>query len=197
MNNTTLDYYNHNAEGFTSGTLDVQFTAVQDRFLGYLAPGARILDYGCGSGRDSRYFLSKGYQVEACDGSEEMVKIATKTAGIAVKQMLFEELDETARYDGIFACASILHVPSKALPDIFRRLKRAVKKDGIVYVSFKYGTFEGERNGRYFTDLTEEGLQIIVTAADPAHPFVVVDQWISGDARPGRADEKWLNAILQ
>ena len=143
MGSTTLDYYDHNAEGFAAGTLDVKFTAIQDRFLGYLAPGALILDFGCGSGRDSRYFLSKGYKVEACDGSAQMVKIAEKTAGIPVKQMLFDELSEVERYDGIFACASILHVPFKALPDIFRRLKRAVKRDGIIYVSFKYGDYEG------------------------------------------------------
>ena len=107
MGSTTLDYYDQNAEGFAAGTLDVKFTAIQDRFLGYLAPGALILDFGCGSGRDSRYFLSRGYKVEACDGSEQMVKIAGKTAGIPVKQMLFDELCEVERYDGIFACASI------------------------------------------------------------------------------------------
>ena len=107
MGSTTLDYYDQNAEGFAAGTLDVKFTAIQDRFLGYLAPGALILDFGCGSGRDSRYFLSRGYKVEACDGSEQMVKIAEKTAGIPVKQMLFDELSEVERYDGIFACASL------------------------------------------------------------------------------------------
>ena len=182
MGSTTLDYYDQNAEGFAAGTLDVKFTAIQDRFLGYLAPGALILDFGCGSGRDSRYFLSRGYKVEACDGSEQMVKIAGKTAGIPVKQMLFDELCEVERYDGIFACASILHVPSAALPDIFRRLKR--------------GDFEGERNGRYFTDLTEERLKALLVEADPIAPLLINDLWITGDARPGRNREMWLNAIL-
>ena len=196
MGSTTLDYYDHNAEGFAAGTLDVKFTAIQDRFLGYLAPGALILDFGCGSGRDSRYFLSKGFNVEACDGSAQMVKIAEKTAGIPVKQMLFDELSEVERYDGIFACASILHVPFKALPDIFRRLKRAVKRDGIIYVSFKYGDYEGERNGRYFTDLTEERLKALLEEADPVAPLSITDLWITGDARPGRESENWLNAIL-
>ena len=196
MGSTTLDYYDHNAEGFAAGTLDVKFTVIQDRFLGYLAPGALILDFGCGSGRDSRYFLSKGFKVEACDGSAQMVKIAEKTAGIPVKQMLFDELSEVERYDGIFACASILHVPFKALPDIFRRLKRAVKRDGIIYVSFKYGDYEGERNGRYFTDLTEERLKALLEEADPVAPLSITDLWITGDARPGRESENWLNAIL-
>ena len=100
------------------------------------------------------------------------------------------------RYDGILACASILHVPSAALPDIFRRLKRAVKRDGIIYVSFKYGDFEGERNGRYFTDLTEERLKALLVEADPIAPLAINDLWITSDARPGRNREMWLNAIL-
>ena len=192
--NKTLDYYNNNAHRFTSDTLDVEFSDIQDRFLAELQPGAFILDFGCGSGRDSRYFLKKGYKVEACDGSEEMVKTATRNAGIPVKQMLFSELDEQERYDGIFACASILHVPSAELPDIIGKMKRAVKKGGVLYVSFKYGTFEGVRNGRYFTDLTEESLKQIL---DQVGGLDIIRTGITGDARPGREDEKWLNVLLR
>ena len=192
--NKTLAYYNRNAQLFTNDTLEVEFSGIQDSFLARLKPGAFILDFGCGSGRDSRYFLQKGYQVEACDGSEEMVKAATQNAGIPVKRMLFSELDEKDRYDGIFACASILHVPSKDLPDIITRMKKAVKTDGILYVSFKYGTFEGIRNGRYFTDLTEESLQVIL---DKVGGLEIIRTGITGDARPGREDEKWLNVLLR
>lgn len=192
--NKTLTYYNTNANRFTSDTLDVEFSTIQDSFLAQLPAGALILDFGCGSGRDSRYFLQKGYRVEACDGSEEMVKAGTRNAGIPVKKMLFSELNEENRYDGIFACASILHVPSKDLPDIFTRMKKAVKKGGILYVSFKYGTFEGIRNGRYFTDLTEESLHAIL---DRVGGLEIIRTGITGDARPGREDEKWLNVLLR
>ena len=192
--NKTLTYYNTNAHRFTSDTLDVEFSTIQDSFLALLPPGSLILDFGCGSGRDSRYFLQKGYRVEACDGSEEMVKAATRNAGIPVKKMLFSELNEENRYDGIFACASILHVPSKELPDILTRMKRAVKPGGILYVSFKYGTFEGIRNGRYFTDQTEESLQVIL---DKVGGLEIIRTGITGDARPGREDEKWLNVLLR
>ena len=190
----TLDYYNNNAHSFTSDTLDVEFSDIQDRFLAELQPGTLILDFGCGSGRDSRYFLQKGYRVEACDGSEEMVKAATQNTGIPVKQMLFSELDEQERYDGIFACASILHVPSAELPDIIGKMKEAVKKGGVLYVSFKYGTFEGVRNGRYFTDQTEESLKQILNQVGGLD---VISTGITGDARPGREDEKWLNVLLR
>jgi hypothetical protein len=108
--------------------------------------------------------------------------------------MLFSELNEENRYDGLFACASILHVPSKDLPDIFTRMKKAVKKGGILYVSFKYGTFEGIRNGRYFTDLTEESLHAIL---DRVGGLEIIRTGITGDARPGREDEKWLNVLLR
>jgi 2-polyprenyl-3-methyl-5-hydroxy-6-metoxy-1,4-benzoquinol methylase len=192
--NKTLTYYNTNAHRFTSDTLNVEFSNIQDSFLAQLPAGALILDFGCGSGRDSRYFLQKGYRVEACDGSEEMVKAATRNAGIPVKKMLFSELNEENRYDGLFACASILHVPSKDLPDIFTRMKKAVKKGGILYVSFKYGTFEGIRNGRYFTDLTEESLHAIL---DRVGGLEIIRTGITGDARPGREDEKWLNVLLR
>lgn len=192
--NKTLSYYNTNAHRFTSDTLNVEFSNIQDSFLAQLPPGALILDFGCGSGRDSRYFLQKGYRVEACDGSEEMVKAATRNAGIPVKKMLFSELNEENRYDGIFACASILHVPSKELPDILTRMKRAVKPGGILYISFKYGTFEGIRNGRYFTDQTEESLQVIL---DKVGGLEIIRTGITGDARPGREDEKWLNVLLR
>ena len=192
--NKTLTYYNTNAHRFTSDTLDVEFSTIQDSFLAQLPAGALILDFGCGSGRDSRNFLQKGYRVEACDGSEEMVKAATRNAGIPVKKMLFSELNEENRYDGLFACASILHVPSKELPDILTRMKRAVKPGGILYVSFKYGTFEGIRNGRYFTDLTEESLHAIL---DRVGGLEIIRTGITGDARPGREDEKWLNVLLR
>lgn len=192
--NQTLDYYNRNVQRFTGETLEVEFSNIQDSFLSQLLPGSLILDFGCGSGRDSRYFLQKGYQVEACDGSEEMVKAASQNAGIPVKKMLFSELDEIDRYDGIFACASILHVPSKELPDIITRMKKAVKTGGILYISFKYGTFEGIRNGRYFTDRTEESLQAIL---DEVGGLEIIRTGITGDARPGREDEKWLNVLLR
>lgn len=196
----TLDYYDRNAGKFTKDTADVEFTQIQDLFLGYLAPGARILDLGCGSGRDSRYFLSKGFEVEACDGSAEMVKIASETAGIPVRRMLFEELSEVERYDGIFACASLLHVPYVQLGDILAKIERALKDNGILYVSFKYGTFEGERNGRYFTDMTMERLQERLEDAakrSGRRALKVVESRITGDVRPGRESEKWLNVILR
>ena len=109
----TLKYYNENAQSFASGTVSVKFTEVQDKFLEKLNPDAYILDFGCGAGRDTKYFLSRGYQMDAVDGSEQLCRIASEYTGIKVRQMLFQELDEKEKYDGIWACASILHLPKK------------------------------------------------------------------------------------
>ena len=64
--------------------------------------------------------------------------------------MLFRELNEKEAYDGIWACSSILHVPANELRDIIKEDGKRLRAHGIIYTSFKYGTFEGERNGRYF-----------------------------------------------
>ena len=192
--NNTISFYNTHAENFVRHTVNVEFTGVQDRFLKYIPDHGIILDFGCGSGRDTKYFLDKGYTVTAVDGSEELCRLAEEHTGIKVKCMLFNELDETAAYDGIWACSSILHLPRTDLKNVFYRMIKAVKPGGYIYTSFKYGTFEGERNGRYFTDFTAETFKDFITDIPD---FYIVEQWVSADVRPDRGEEKWLNLILQ
>ncbi len=192
--NTTLDYYNSNALAFAQDTASVDFKETQDKFLAYIPSKVRILDFGCGSGRDTKYFLDKGYEVEATDGSEELCKLASEYTGICVKQMYFEELKEIDQYDGIWACSSILHVSRKGLLTVVGNISRALKVNGYLYTSFKYGSFEGERNGRYFTDMTEELLaEFLLNFPE----LELVESWITGDVRKGREREPWLNIILQ
>ncbi|RHJ95468.1 class I SAM-dependent methyltransferase [Ruminococcus sp. AF37-6AT] len=190
----TLKYYNKNAQSFASGTVSVKFTEVQDKFLEKLNPDAYILDFGCGAGRDTKYFLSRGYQIDAIDGSEQLCRIASKYTGIKVRQMLFQELDEKEKYDGIWACASILHLPKKQLREVLENMYAALKSEGWIYTSFKYGKFEGERNGRYFTDFTTDTFKEFI---HDMHGLKIEEHWITGDVRPGRGEEKWLNLLLQ
>lgn len=194
MNNKTLDYYNKNVETFVESTVFVDFKETQDKFLNRLNPGDFILDFGCGSGRDTKYFLKSGFQVEAIDGSSELCKIASKYTGLEVKQMLFQELDSIEKYDGIWACSSILHLPKKELKLVLRKMGTALKENGTVYTSFKYGEFEGQRNGRYFTDFTIEMFTEFIQGIDN---LKLEECWITGDVRHGRGEEKWLNLILQ
>ena len=190
----TLDYYNKNADEFVQGTLSVDFKQTQDRFLDKLADGAYVLDFGCGSGRDTKYFLDKGYIVDAIDGSEELCKIASAYTGVHVKQMLFEELAEVEKYDGIWACSSILHLPRCGLSEVLMKMAVALKVKGVVYTSFKYGDFEGERSGRYFTNFTLESFGEYL---QDIKEFEIEEYWVTGDVRPGRSEEKWLNLILR
>lgn len=190
----TLVYYNSKAKDFVSDTVDVTFTEIQDIFLEYIPDGRKILDFGCGSGRDTKYFLSKGYDVDATDGSEELCKIASEYANVQVRQMLFEELNAIEAYDGIWACASILHVEKRQLPDIMKKIAIATKTGGVVYTSFKYGDFEGVRNGRFFTCLTEESFGELLKAV----PELVIEKlWVSADVRAERGEERWLNIVLR
>ena len=192
--NNTLNYYNSKATTFVSDTINVSFTSIQDTFLEYLPSHGTILDFGCGSGRDAKYFLSKGYSVDAIDGSGELCKIASEFTGIPVKHMLFAELDETEKYDGIWACASILHVEKDKLPDILEKMTNALKTNGVIYASFKNGEFEGEKNGRYFTYLTEESFKELVK--NISH-ISIEKIWITGDVREERGEERWLNILLR
>lgn len=190
----SLNYYNEHAREFSDNTKLVDFKNMQDKFLAYLEPGNRILDFGCGSGRDTKYFLSRGYETDASDGSEELVKIASEYTGIQVSRMLFQELDATEKYDGIWACSSILHLPYEDLADVLVRMGKALVPRGVAYTSFKYGMGEGVRNGRFFTDMTEEKISGLLNEIDV---FKIEEIWITSDVRPGREVEKWLNLILR
>lgn len=155
----TIDYYNRNADVYIASTVSVEFREMQEKFLRNVPAGGRILDFGCGSGRDTKYFLEKGHRVTAVDGSEEFCRLAGEYTGIAVRRMLFQELSEVRVYDGIWACSSILHLEYEELVAVMGKMVRALKPGGVVYTSFKYGEFEGERNGRHFTNMTEERVE--------------------------------------
>ncbi|MCI9083269.1 MAG: class I SAM-dependent methyltransferase [Lachnospiraceae bacterium] len=192
--NHTLAYYDKHAEEFYKNTVSVEFTKMQKQFLSKLRKGSHVLDFGCGSGRDVKYFLEQGYKVNAIDGSIELCKLASKYTGIEVKHMLFQELAEVDKYDGIWACSSILHLPVAELVDVIKKMRTALKENGIIYTSFKYGTFAGKRNGRFFTDMTEETFAGILSKIKGLE---VEEQWVTADVRPGRGEERWLNLILR
>ena len=190
----TLQYYDQAPDAFVFSTLSADMSDTQSRFLSCLPDNALILDFGCGSGRDAKAFLEAGYQVEATDGSEELCVRASEYTGINVKKMLFNELDACDMYDGIWACASILHLPKADLADVLRRIEAALKPSGVLYTSFKYGDFEGVRKGRYFTDFTEESLKVFWSQETSMRIF---DLWITQDVRPGREEDRWINILTR
>ncbi len=194
ISNKTIDYYNENAKDFVQGTISVDFTKVQHKFIERLEKGDYILDFGCGSGRDTKYFIDNGFKVDAIDGSEELCKLASDYTGINVKHMYFQQLSDIDKYNGIWACSSILHLKYEELVRVIEKMNLALKQNGIIYTSFKYGDFEGERNGRYFTDMTEISFKKLIKNI---RDLRIEEYWITSDVRPGRGEEKWLNLILR
>ncbi len=152
---STEAYYNRHAQQFVDDTLHVDMRSLYVPFLAGLPVNARILDAGCGSGRDARAFQKQGYQVSAFDASEQLASRASQLLGFTVPVKRFDEVEEIERYDGIWACASLLHVPERQLPEAFARLWRALKPGGLLYCSFKWGQGERQHHGRHFTDADE------------------------------------------
>jgi len=189
----TLKYYQDNAQTFFDGTVNVDMSSLYETFTQHLAPGARVLDAGCGSGRDAKAFQEMGYRVEAFDASPAMVELAREHTGLPVKVMSFAEVDWKEEFDGIWCCASLLHVPAVELPGVMRRLADALKPGGVWYVSFKYGDGEREVDGRRFTDMDEVGLRKLVLVV---RGIEIVELWMTCDKRPER-DEVWLNGVLR
>jgi 2-polyprenyl-3-methyl-5-hydroxy-6-metoxy-1,4-benzoquinol methylase len=189
----TIEYYQQNADEFFNGTINVDMSNIYQHFTKDLHANALILDAGCGSGRDSKAFLDMGYKVDAFDASSEIVKLASKHTGLDVKHAVFDDVTAIDKYDAIWCCASLLHVPEDDLPTTLAKLAAALKSNGIWYLSFKYGDVQREKDGRLFTDINEERLATLVSDI----PHVEVKRtWITEDNRPER-NEIWLNTVLK
>jgi SAM-dependent methyltransferase len=191
--NPTIDYYNLNAEAFAASTAKVDMGQLYKRFLDFLPSGGKILDAGCGGGRDTRHFLSLGYEVEAFDASIELSRLSTEATGIKVSCCSFAEVSiEQEFFDGIWACASLLHLKPSDLPSIIEKLVNGLKKGGVLYASFKLVVDEKNSGGRYFCPMTPESLDDLLSGM----PCLQIQQlWESNDARPDRTD-RWINVLV-
>ena len=154
--NKTLKYYNDNAEAYIENTIHADVSNLYAHFLPKVPEGGSILDLGCGSGRDSKTFMSLGYHVTAIDGSEEFCKKAKENLGIDALCMRFEEICFEEEFNAVWACASLLHVPKNEIRNILQKVEKALNPEGILYMSFKYGTEErisGERTFSCFYNI--------------------------------------------
>ena len=191
---STLNYYQTNSESFIENTVNVDVNDLYRPFLENMPSTGKILDAGCGSGRDSKFFLEKGFSVVAFDNSPNMVRHAAELTGQEVLLMSFEDIEFKDNFDGIWACASVLHVPEDNISGVLSKFTDALKDDGILYTSFKYGDKEQIRNGRFFADYTEERFDQLLTAIPKLE---LIQYWKTSDLRPGRSEEKWLNILLR
>jgi len=189
-----LDYYENNAQRYFEATRDTDMHALRARLLAHVPAGGRILDAGCGSGRDSRAFLADGFSVAAFDGSAALAELAVEYIGQPVEVRTFSEVDWHEDFDGIWACASLLHVPWAELPDAVARLARALKPGGVLYMSFKYGRGERVEGERFFLDLDEAGLDALLAAVPE---LTLIEAWRSPDRRGQSGRQDWLNALAR
>ncbi len=190
----TLSYYEANAERFFRNTRDVDMSSIYEPFLSLLPEGAQILDAGCGSGRDSRAFLTRGYEVTALDALGAMAELASGHKGRRVLRMSFDQVRFRERFDGAWASASLLHVPRQGTAKVLERLVIALKVGRVMYASFKYGEEEAVRNGRLFSDNTEDSFRRLLEIRTELE---LVRLWRTEYRRPECSDTVWLNVLLR
>lgn len=189
----SVAYYDKNAFQFFNGTFAVNMTSSYCRFLPFVPAGGSILDAGCGSGRDSLYFKVSGYKVTAIDASKEMSILASEATGLNVINCELDQFLAPSPFDGIWACASLLHTPERQLKNTMSHLISLLADGGVFYLSFKHGSGEHVIGERTFTNLNEDGLKAILADL----PVFIIDSWISRDARPEKQHELWCNAVLK
>jgi len=190
----SVEFYNKNAKDFYKGTVDADMSDTYKIFESFIGHNSTILDLGCGSGRDSKYFLDNGYKVTSVDYSEEMVKRASLLTGQKTLHMDMTKMEFKDEFHAIWACASILHIPKVLIPKVLTNCYNALKVDGILYMSFKYGEGEVQKNERAFSNFTETSFSELLSNLNL---FKVERYWKTSDVRPGREEEYWLNIILR
>jgi len=194
MSDPTAGYYSENARTFYDATVNLDMGAHYRPFLELIPEGGRILDAGCGSGRDSLHFKQKGYAVVAFDYAEPLVRLASELIGEPVMHLSFAEVEFDSEFDGVWACGSLLHVPRDDLQGILKRLFRALKPAGMLYASFKWGENEEVRGGRLFSDYTEDTFRTLVA---PLNMVETIRFRRTEDVRPRRRGEYWLGVLLR
>ena len=189
----TLDYYNKNSEEYFNSTLNVDMTNTYKPFLKLVPKDGKILDLGCGSGRDSMNFIKLGYEVIAVDGAKKLAKRASVLLGKEVIVSTFEELELKEKFHGIWACASLLHIKREDLKIVLNNLYNNLEDNGVFYMSFKYGEKEYvDDKNRYFNCFTDES---IISFINENTKYNILGLYITED-KLGRVNEvKWVNLI--
>jgi SAM-dependent methyltransferase len=167
LDEDTLGFYSRNAEAY-AGWAKPPSSRLKG-FLALLPPGGSILELGCGSGNHAAEMLAAGFDVRPTDGSPEMAAVAARRLGRPVEAMRFDQLDAQAAYDGVWASSCLLHVPRGELTDIFGRIHRALRPEGVFYASFKVGEGGDGRDtlGRYYNYPPQQWLEAAYAASGP------------------------------
>lgn len=192
----TLDFYNDPQNHYAEETLSADMRDAYSRFLRHIPAGGMVMDLGCGSGRDSLFFINKGFRVTPIDGSYKMCDEAEKLIGYRPRQLTFDQLDYEGCFDGVWACASLLHVSGRELPDVLRRIAAALKPEGVLYASWKYGDSErtDPASHRFFCDMNEGRLTDMLNGVADLD---LVEMWRSDDALAAGRAQVWMNVVAK
>lgn len=189
-----MNYYNQNAKLYFDSTVNVDMSNLQNYFLAYLPQSGEILDIGCGSGRDAKVFMDKGYQVLPLEPAEDLAILAKEYLKIDISSEKINDINYENRFIAAWACASLLHLPFSEMPNALTRIYKSLKAGGYLFLSLKYGDKEEFRKGRFFCDYNEDKFESLNYQAIG---FNLIEYTISHDKRVGRESESWLNVLLR
>jgi SAM-dependent methyltransferase len=173
---TTMAYYERNWETYVAKTKDVDMSDILDRFVGHLPKGGHVLDVGAGAGRDSQALMARGFNVVAIEPAPKLASHLRGITGLAVVERKAEEVEDIECYDGVWACASLLHLDDKRLNIAMNRLCLSLKPGGTIYVSFAIGSRQTTASdGRFFHDMNDDDLALLAVR----HDLTPLESWHS------------------
>jgi cyclopropane fatty-acyl-phospholipid synthase-like methyltransferase len=190
----TIEYYNTNAREYFEKTFTAEMSPIYEHFIKFLKPGSHICDLGCGSGRDSKYFISQGFTVMPIDGSLEICKLASNFLNQNVICQKFDEIDYKNEFDAIWACASLLHVKKNKLSYIIEKLIQAARDNAVIYTCFKIGNSERIKDGRLFADYNQNEMLNFIKKYESLR---LLETWLSNDVINPIENFQWLNIIVK
>jgi SAM-dependent methyltransferase len=189
---STIDFYDQHAAEYFDRTATADLSSLYERFVRHLKPGAAVLDVGAGSGRDMKALKARGFRLLGIDASCKLAECASEFSGAICEPIRFDQIRFRNRFDGIWACASLLHVPKRSMPDVLHKLFVSLKRNGVLFVSLRHGDGESvSSDGRFFAYCRSGELRSFIENAG----FWIDDLWTSADRLPSRESIEWINVI--
>ena len=192
----TIQSYNKFAKNYVDSTFDTILQYQLTQFTSFLK-GGKVLDAGAGSGRDSIYLKEEGFTVSAIDISSEIAKEAKKKTKVNIKEMDLRKLDfKDKSFDGIWCCASFIHIPKKDTEKTLKEFNRVLKEQGVLYLGLREGTSEGlepstnlSREEVFISYYTQNEIESLIKETD----FDIITSYIEQD----NEGNSWINLFAR
>lgn len=190
----TRNYYEKTSNKYFKETVNNSMVSTLEKFIQFIPDDGKILDLGCGSGRDSKYLMNRGFQVVALDYSANIAELASKYLGKDVIKKEIENIDYQNEFDGIWACASLLHLSPRQLEMALQKIMDALRSGGILYTSFKEGGgITIDEKGRYFNNQTVNSLTSLLKSFPKNE---IVEIWLDRSVLRSRK-QTWVSALIR